>query len=92
MYDDDLNTQQSDIAAPGRLPAWCDAEALSEIQGEAIETALEEHTLSTATLNAICTQAFEKIGARLESYQMRDAQVQMAQQILRSFYRETTST
>lgn len=74
--------------APAQLPPWCDADALSALQGEAIESALEDHTLSTETLNAICTQAFEKIGARLENYQMRDAQVQMAQQILRSFYRD----
>ncbi len=91
MGDDDFLNDPQDLAAPGRLPPWCNADALSEIQGEAIETALEDHSLSTQTLNAICAQAFEKIGARLDSYQMRDAQVQMAQQILRSFYRERSA-
>ncbi|MBV6492070.1 MAG: putative ATP-dependent helicase DinG [Turneriella sp.] len=72
----------------GRIPPWCDLSRLSGIQGEAIEVALSEHTLSDKTLNAICSMAFEKIGKELLSYQTRDAQVQMAQQILRSFYRE----
>ncbi|HRP70928.1 MAG TPA: DEAD/DEAH box helicase, partial [Turneriella sp.] len=73
---------------PGRIPPWCDIQKLTDIQGEAVEVVLESGTLSEATLNAICTQAFEKIGSALDHYQMREAQVQMAQQILRSFYNE----
>lgn len=79
---------ENDELIPGMLPPWCNAGELSELQGEAVETAIEERSLLPAVLNAICTQAFEKIGAALENYQMREAQVQMAQQILRSFYRD----
>jgi ATP-dependent DNA helicase DinG len=80
--------QESAELTPGNLPPWCNAQELSDLQGEAVEAALEEHGLNTEVLNAICTQAFGLIGAALPSYQLREAQVQMAQQILRSFYRE----
>jgi ATP-dependent DNA helicase DinG len=83
MADEELDDLPS-----GRLPPWCDAALLTEIQGESIELAIAEHSVSAAALNAVCAAAFERIGAALPDYQMRDAQVQMAQQILRSFYRE----
>ncbi len=75
-------------APPGRIPPWCDLEELSTTQGDAVEVALEEHSLKDKTLAKICEQAFEKIGRELPGYEMREEQVQMAQQILRSFYRE----
>lgn len=75
-------------SAPGTLPPWCDAPELSDLQGEAVEVAVAERTLKPTVLNAICAQAFERIGSALPDYQLRNAQVQMAQQILRSFYSE----
>lgn len=72
----------------GTLPPWCDAKVLSDLQGEPIAEAVAERTLTNEVLAAICAQAFDKIGERLSDYQLREAQVQMAQQILRSFYRE----
>lgn len=72
----------------GQLPPWCDADQLTEVQGESIEQAIADHTVTGETLNAICAAAFARIGDALPDYQMRDAQVQMAQQILRSFYRD----
>jgi ATP-dependent DNA helicase DinG len=79
---------EQDELPSGRLPPWCDANALTEIQGDSIEVAIAERCVAAAALNAVCAAAFERIGAALPDYQMRDAQVQMAQQILRSFYRE----
>ncbi|HNA78474.1 MAG TPA: DEAD/DEAH box helicase, partial [Turneriella sp.] len=83
--------EESAEFAPGVLPPWCDASELSDLQGEAVEVAIEERSLKPGVLNAICTQAFERIGSALPDYQLRDAQVQMAQQILRSFYRERSA-
>ena len=77
--------------APCALPPWCDAQVLSDLQGEAVEVAVEDRSLKGEVLNAICTQAFERIGSALPDYQLRDAQVQMAQQILRSFYRNRSA-
>lgn len=74
--------------APGRLPPWCNAAELSDLQGEPIESAVADRTLTNEVLAQICTQAFDRIGANLTTYQMRESQVQMAQQILRSFYRD----
>lgn len=74
-----------------RIPPWCDATALSDVQGEAIEIAIEEHSVSNDALAAICAQAFEKIGHQLQNYQTRDAQVKMAEQILRSFYADRSA-
>lgn len=82
---------ESEDLLPGRLPPWCDAAALSTLQGEAIEVAVEERSVSVEALNLICAQAFQCIGSALENYQLRDAQVQMSQQILRSFYRERSA-
>ncbi|MFO1526107.1 MAG: ATP-dependent DNA helicase [Turneriella sp.] len=86
-----MTDAESDDLIPGQLPPWCDAAELSDIQGEAIESAVEERSLTGEALNLICTQAFRRIGARLENYQLREAQVQMSQQILRSFYRERSA-
>ncbi|AFM13514.1 ATP-dependent DNA helicase [Turneriella parva] len=80
--------EDQDELPSGRLPPWCNADELTEIQGDSIEVAIAEHSVGTAALGAVCAAAFERIGAALPDYQMRDAQVQMAQQILRSFYRE----
>jgi ATP-dependent DNA helicase DinG len=85
-----LDDEPEDLLA-GRIPPWCNLELLSNLQGGSVEVALEEHNLSATVLNEICTQAFEKIGKQLKDYQLRDAQVQMAQQILRSFYRERSA-
>lgn len=83
-----MGDEEQDDLPSGRLPPWCDANALTEIQGDSIEVAIAEHSVGTAALNAVCAAAFERIGAALPDYQMRDAQVQMAQQILRSFYKD----
>jgi len=78
-------------AAPGVLPPWCDAAHFSKLQGENIEVAIEDHTLSNETLSEICTAAFARIAAVLPEYQVRESQIQMAQQILRSFYNDRSA-
>jgi ATP-dependent DNA helicase DinG len=86
-----MTEEESAELAPGALPPWCETREFSNLQGEAVEIAIEERTLKPEVLNAICSKAFERIGSALPEYQLRDAQVQMAQQILRSFYRERSA-
>ncbi|MCX7633158.1 MAG: ATP-dependent DNA helicase [Turneriella sp.] len=70
------------------LPPWCDTEALAALCGGDAATALLEDCLSDAALDAICQQAFNRIALHLPNYQLRREQIQMATQILHSFYHD----